>query len=111
MKWQELLKRMKLDYIKTMSPGFFELSGGYRMKVKPYSDKDANSLTRSIEDFINFLPEGLGQATRMNSTGVPRKMSNGEIKWSKSNTRKGIADIVGSYKGRFLSIEVKIGRD
>jgi hypothetical protein len=111
MNWKQLLKRMKLDYIKATAPGFFELSGGYNMLVKPYNDTTANGLQRCIENFINHLPDGLGQATRINTTGMPRKMANGEIKWSTGNTRKGFSDIVGSYAGRFISIEVKIGRD
>jgi hypothetical protein len=109
--WKDLLRLLKLRHMELSTPSAFIASGGYTMKVKGYTDKDANGLTRCIEDYINFLPDGLGQATRMNSTGVPRQMNNGEIKWSKSNTRKGVADIIGSYKGRFLSIEVKIGRD
>lgn len=111
MNWKELLKRMKLESIKAKSPGFFEMSGGYSMKVSPYSDKTSDGLTRCIEDFINNLPDGVGEATRQNSTGTPRQMPDGSIKWSKSNTRKGIADVRGTYKGRSLNIEVKIGRD
>jgi hypothetical protein len=107
MNWKELLKRMKLEYIKKKSPSFFELSGGYAMKVKAYSDKDANNLTRSIEDFINFLPNGQGEAFRCNVMGTPRKKG-GKLVFTKSNTRKGVADIRGTYKGRSLSIEVKI---
>jgi hypothetical protein len=36
--WKLLLKKMKLDNIKERAPGFFELSGGYGMQVKPYKD-------------------------------------------------------------------------
>lgn len=111
MNWKTLLKRMKLEHIKAKAPGFFELSGGYGYKVKPYNDKTANGLTRCIEDFINHLPDGAGEATRINSTGLPRQMPDGSIRWSTSNTRKGIADVRGTYKGRSLNIEVKIGRD
>lgn len=111
MNWKHLLKRMKLDYVKATAPGFFELSGCYEMKVKPYTDTTANGLTRCIEDFINHLPDGIGEASRINSTGTPRQMSDGKIKWSKSNTRKGIADIRATVKGRSISIEIKIGKD
>ncbi len=109
-KWKALLKRMKLEHIRRTAPGFFDLSGGYQMKVNPYTDKTANGLTKAVEDFINHLPDGMGEASRINSTGTPRQMG-GVIKWSKSNTRKGIADIRGTYQGRSLSIETKIGRD
>lgn len=111
MNWKALLKRMKLEHIKAKAPGFFDLSGGYTMQVKPYTDKTANGLTRCIEDFINNLPNGVGEATRQNSTGTPRQRPDGTIKWSKSNTRLGVSDIRGTYKGRALNIEVKIGRD
>lgn len=111
MNWKHLLKRMKLESIKAKAPGFFELSGGYAMQVKAYSDTTANGLTNCIEDFINHLPDGVGEACRQNSTGMPRQMPDGSIRWSTSNTRKGLADVRGTYKGRSLSIEVKIGRD
>lgn len=106
--WKDLLKRLKLEHIKATAPGFFELSGGYQMKVKPYRDNTANGLTACIEDFINYIGEG--EASRINSTGTPR-MINGVIKWSKSNTRNGLADVRGTYRGRSISVEVKIGRD
>lgn len=111
MKWQELLRRMKLESIKSKAPGFFELSGRYELKTKPYSDTTANGLTRCVEDFINNYPGEVGEASRINSTGTPRKMHDGSIKWSNSNTKKGIADIKGTFRGKALNIEVKIGRD
>lgn len=106
--WKALLKRMKLEHIKVTAPGFFELSGGYNYKPKPYTDATANGLTAAIEDFINFT--GHGEASRTNSTGMPR-IVNGEVRWTKGNTRNGMADIRGTYKGRSLSIEIKIGAD
>ncbi|OLY91789.1 hypothetical protein SAMN05444008_10937 [Cnuella takakiae] len=106
--WKQLLRRMKLEHIKAKSPGFFDLSGGYALKTKPYNDTTSNGLTTAIEDFINFLPHG--EASRTNTMGMPRVM-NGQVKWTKGNTRKGIADIRGTYKGRSLSIEIKIGAD
>lgn len=111
MNWKALLKQMKLDYIRSRAPGFFEQSGGYAMVIKPYSNATANGLTRCVEDFINHLPGGVGEATRQNSTGTPRQMPDGTIRWSKSNTRKGLADVRGTYRGRSLNIEIKIGRD
>lgn len=106
--WKQMLRRLKLEHIKATSPGFFEQSGGYSYKTKPYSDTTANGLTTAIVDFINYLPHG--EASRTNTMGMPRVM-NGQVKWTKGNTRKGIADIRGTYKGRSLSIEIKIGAD
>jgi hypothetical protein len=105
--WKPLLKRMKLDNIKQKAPGFFKLSGGYEMKVKPYRDKTANDLTKTIIDFINFSG---GDANRINTQGQLRKI-NGRMKWTHGSTRRGTADIHAIYQGRHISIEIKIGND
>jgi hypothetical protein len=105
--WKPLLKRMKLDDIKQKAPGFFELSGGYGMKVKPYRDNTANDLTKTIIDFINFSG---GDANRINTQGQLRKI-NGRMKWTHGSTRRGTADIHAIYQGRHISIEIKIGND
>ena len=76
-----------------------------------YSDKSANGLTTAIVDFIRLTG---GYADRINNTGIIR---NG--KWTRSGTRKGIADIMASKPievgGRLIgvqvAIEVKIGKD
>ena len=105
--WKDQLKRMKLDHIKESAPGFYELSGGERLKLKPWNDSTANGLTRAIIDFINF---NQGSATRISCTGQVRKV-NGQMKWLPGTTRRGTADIHAIVRGRHLSIEVKIGRD
>ena len=85
---------------------------------KKYSDKKANGLTKCIVDFIRLSG---GYADRINNMGVYRKgkgiidrghsviIDNGGF--TRSGSRKGIADIMGSYKGKMLAIEVKIGKD
>lgn len=98
---------MKLEYVKKTAPGFFELSGGYSMKVKPYKDDTSNGLTRCIIDWITFKG---GSATRISSQGQYR-IVNGTFQWTKGSTRKGVADIHAIFRGRHISIEVKIGRD
>lgn len=105
--WKQLLKRMKLDNIKENAPGFFELSGGYEMKVKPYRDKTANDLTKAIIDFIIFSG---GDSNRINTQGQIRKIK-GEMKWTHGSTRKGTADLHCIFQGRHISIEIKIGND
>lgn len=107
MNWKETLKKMKLDHIKQTAPGFYELSGGERMKLKPWTDSTANGLTNAIIDFITFNG---GSATRISCTGQVRKV-NGQMKWMPGTTRRGTADIHAIVRGRHLSIEVKIGRD
>ena len=107
MKWYDLLKRIKLEHIKQNHPDFFIHSGGYKFKLKPYSDTTSNGLTNCICDFVVFLG---GYANRINTTGSMRKI-NGEMKWVKGNTNKGAADIRILYQGRSIDVEIKIGRD
>ena len=105
--WKKQLKRMKLDNIKAKAPGFFDLSGGYEMKVKPYNDNTSNGLTAAIIDFIIFSG---GDANRINTQGQLRKVK-GSMKWTHGNTRQGTAGIHAIYQGQHISIEIKIGRD
>ena len=105
--WKKLLKRMKLNSIKEKAPGFFIVSGGYDMIVKPYRDNTANDLTKAVIDFINFSG---GDANRINCQGQVRKI-NGRMVWTHGSTRKGVADIHAIFKGHHISIENKIGND
>lgn len=104
---KELLKRLKLDYIQKTTPGFFEASGGSRMKMKPFSDKTANGLTALIVAFVTHLG---GYANRISSTGTMRKIG-GTMKWTKGNSNKGAADIRILFNGKSIDVEVKIGAD
>lgn len=105
--WKKLLKQLKLEHIKRTSPGFFDLSGGYQMEIKPYSDKTANGLTKCIEDFIKHIG---GYANRISTTGTMRKI-NARMTWTKGNSNKGAADIRILFNGRSADVEVKIGPD
>jgi hypothetical protein len=105
--WKQLLKRLKLEYIKRTAPGFFEMSGGYCMQIKPYKDNTANALTRSIEDFIKHIG---GYANRISTTGTMRKI-NGSMQWTKGNSNKGAADVRILFNGTSIDVEVKIGAD
>lgn len=70
-----------------------------------FRDDTANELTKLIVAYIRVKG---GFATRLNSTGVYRA----DLKKFVRNTqRRGMADVVGSYRGCSLNIEVKIGRD
>lgn len=110
MNWKDELRLLKLESIKRSTPAAFEASGGYDYKVKPYTDKDANGLTRCILDFINFNTEIPGTATRINTQGQ-RRMIKGRERWVKGTTRRGTADIIGTICGVYVAIEIKIGRD
>lgn len=119
--WQDELKRLKLEYIQKTAPGFFEASGGFKMKIKPYSDKTANQLTRSIIDFLNFSGH---YANRINVQGQARvkripkfnilsgKVEQHErVQYTKSMTAKGTPDIDTIIFGKAAKIEVKAGGD
>jgi hypothetical protein len=81
--------------------------------TRPFTEKGANELTRSIEAFIRYTGN---YADRINNTGIyDPKLK----KFRKSNTRRGIADIMASkrveHQGKFfainVAIEIKYGND
>jgi hypothetical protein len=105
--WKERLRILKLASIKIKTPNAYDASGGSNMKLKLWSDSNANGLTSCIIDWITLNG---GSATRINCTGLVRKI-NGVTKYVPSSTRRGTADIHACIKGRHCSIEVKIGAD
>lgn len=116
MNWKEHLKNMKLRHIEQKAKAFFEASGGYTMKINAYTDKTANGLTRAIIDWINYSG---GYANRINVQGQVRvekiQVCGGgtieKVRYTKSTTNEGTADIHALFNGRHLSIEVKVGND
>jgi len=85
-----------------------------------FTDKTAGGLTKCIILYIRLQKF---QAERINTTGRPldntktftdvtgRMRSIGSIKWIKSTSTNGSADISATIKGRSVKIEVKILRD
>jgi hypothetical protein len=56
------LKQLKLEHFKIETLGFFELSGGYKMQIKPYSDKNTNGLTAAVCAWLTYTrPLGLNK--------------------------------------------------
>lgn len=114
--WKKLLKRLKLEHIQKTAPGFFELSGGFEMKVKPYTDATSNGLTTCIIDYINFNG---GYANRINTQGQARKEKiplafgnyREKITYTPSTTNRGTADVKAVVKGKSLDVEIKINAD
>jgi hypothetical protein len=104
---KQLLKRLKLEYMRTKSPGFFKMSGGYAYEVKPYEDNTANGLLKCIHDFI--FHQG-GYVNRISTVGMMRKIR-GEMKWAKGNSNKGAPDLRFVFQGKSGDVEIKIGRD
>ncbi len=76
----------------------------YRVKCK-YSDKDANSLTTAIVDYINLTGNF---ATRLQSTGTFRADLQ---KFVPSQQRSGLPDVMAVIDGQALYVEVKFGKD
>jgi hypothetical protein len=109
-----LLKALELEILKdksTMNPRYLE------DLLTDWNDNSANSLTKSIEFYINA--NGF-QAERINTMGVYRegkKIQVGENtrqlkgKYTPSTGTKGSADISATIRGRSVKIEVKYGKD
>jgi penicillin-binding protein-related factor A (putative recombinase) len=64
----------------------------------------ASDLTNQI---IDFIYRNGGYAWRASSTGVydPKGHS------YRTSSKTGVSDILGLYKGHFIAVEVKIGKD
>lgn len=70
-----------------------------------YRDDTANGLTACIVTYITLRG---GFASRVNNGGTWRKDLG---KYTPSGAKRGIPDIIATYKGVSLMVEVKIGRD
>ena len=105
LEWQNHLQAARNIYDKAKSPAYFAASGQTRGK---WNDTTANGLTAAIVDYLTYIG---GNFSRVNCMGTPRRNSSGQMIFTPSTTKKGIADIIGVYKGRYIAIEVKIGAD
>jgi hypothetical protein len=109
-----LLKALELEILKdksTMNPRYLE------DLLTDWNDNSANSLTKSIEFYINA--NGF-QAERINTMGVYREGKKIQVAentrqlkgtWTPSTGTKGSADISATIRGRSVKIEVKYGKD
>jgi hypothetical protein len=87
------------------------ISGGLRQnpqfkpkKPKTRNTKPTNSLTKAIENFV--LLKG-GFVARINVSGFYRE----GLGYVKSGSTVGMSDLVICQNGRYLSVEVKFGKD
>jgi hypothetical protein len=92
----------------------------YARTTPKYSDRTTNGLTRMLIDFLGFSGH---HAERVSNTGRPldkRKIVTdvigrtriiGTMKWIHGTGYNGTADIHSVIAGKFVAIEVKIGRD
>ena len=106
-----MLNHIAMDALGRMTPqeiaeeqarisGYFGRPNPNKKKQSP-----ANALTDAVITYIK-LKGGIGY--RINNMGVyDAKLG----KFRTSGTKKGIPDIIGIHKGRFISVEIKIGTD
>ena len=112
------LKALELEILKaksSMNPRYLE------GLITKWNDNSANTLTASIEFYINATGN---QAERISNQGQYREgkkiqVGTGEIaytkqlpgKWTPGQGTKGTADISATINGKSVKIEVKYGRD
>lgn len=70
-----------------------------------FRDDSSNGLTDCIVKYITLKG---GFASRINSTGIFDKRLN---KYRRGTQKKGIADVLATYRSKSLHIEVKHGKD
>lgn len=121
MNWKDELKKLHLAHIEKTAPGFFKASGGYDMKIKPYSDTNTNGLTRCVIDFLTYKGhyairtnrQGQARIERIPIGGTQKDCSgrgvkyNGKISYTKASEGKAITDIQASIDGLYIAIEIK----
>lgn len=78
---------------------------GIFSKAQKEPKKRKTSTNSTTSQIINYLDE-IGWASRINIVAIQR---NG--KYTSSNMKLGIPDIIGCYKGQFIGVEVKTGKD
>jgi hypothetical protein len=77
----------------------------YALAPRKFRDDTSNGLTKCITEYIRLSG---GFASRVNNTGIYNPKLR---KYIYSTSRRGLADIIATYKGFPLHIEVKIGKD
>jgi len=70
-----------------------------------FRDDSANNLTKCVVEYIRLKG---GFASRINNQGTFNRKLN---KYIPSTSRKGLADIMGTFRGLSLHIEIKTGKD
>ena len=70
---------------------------------RKYRDDTANGLTKCINHYLKLKG---AFSSRVNNQGVYR-----DGRYTRSTARRGLPDILATYKGKSLFIEIKIGKD
>jgi hypothetical protein len=77
----------------------------YKPKSKAKKQSPTNALQSAIIKYLNFQGANV---MRINTQGTYNEKLG---KFIKSGSTKGVSDILATYKGRSLAIEVKQGKD
>jgi hypothetical protein len=96
------LSQMSLEFSRKKYPNVPE----FALAKKSFKDKTANDLTKAIIFDIDHIRSG--SAYRINNGAV---YDNKRGVYRAGVQKKGIPDIIGVIDGRFVGIEVKIGKD
>ena len=72
---------------------------------RTFRDDSANNLTKAISAYLRLKGAFV---SRVNNTGIYDRRLN---RYRPGTSRKGLPDIIATYKGKSLFIEVKYGRD
>jgi hypothetical protein len=75
------------------------------LSPRKYRDETANGLTSCI---VKYITLNGGFASRITNIGVYDRRTG---KYRKSTSRKGLADVMSTFRGLSLHIEVKVGKD
>lgn len=95
------LRELFLSHSRTRYPNMPESVRSCRN----YLDKTANDLTKCVTTYIQFK---VGFASRISNQGTYNQRLQ---KYIPGTSRKGLADIMATFRGLALHIEVKIGKD
>ena len=95
----KLLETLAMDEARRKYPTMPHLA------PREYRDDSANGLTKCINDYLRLKG---AFSSRLNNTGIYDKRMN---RYRPGTSRKGLPDILATYQGKSLMIEVKTGRD
>jgi len=105
-----MYKRSDMDGIGRMTPKEIadeqaRIAGYFGRPAKGKKQSPANALTDAVTNYFKLIG---GRAYRINVMGIYDKEKG---QYRTSGMKKGIPDVIGIYKGRFIGVEVKIGAD
>ena len=95
------LERMAMDEARMKHPSMKP----EHLAPRKFRDDTANGLTKCITSYLRLKG---AFCSRLNNTGIYDKRLN---RYRPTTARKGLPDILATYKGRSIFIEVKAGKD